>query len=111
MQLLQSDKSRHCDCRERNDLGRIAPCITFRHSKVAMLCLESMPHGILEEAIGQIVHSSNIHEPPDPPKGQPEPRPRDVISRFGEQNFWVVARVEFLPSHELSSLACEGSGA
>jgi len=61
MQLLQSDRGRHCDRRERNDLGRIAACITFRHSKVAMLGLESMPHRIFEEAIGQIVHSTKTY--------------------------------------------------
>ena len=61
--MLQSDSGRRSDCREGNDLGRIAACITLRHRKVAMLCLESMPHRVCEEAVGQIIHSSrNIHE-------------------------------------------------
>ena len=57
MQLLQSERGRRSDCRKRNDVGRIAGCITFRHSQVPMLGLESMPNRIFEEALGQMVHS------------------------------------------------------
>ncbi len=59
--MLQSNRGRRCDRRERNDVGRIAAGITFRHSQVAMLGLESMPHRICKEVIEPMDHSSKTY--------------------------------------------------